>query len=104
MDETINSGKVKVWDLYTNEVIYSLPGYSPSAMTPDGKVLICCSEGNGILVWDLEFNQEICTFQGHTSPIWEIALSPNREWIASYGTDQTIKIWGIPLSEAKSLK
>lgn len=89
-------GIVKIWDLYTDEVIYSLPGYSPSAMTPDGKVLVFCTQAAEIIVWDIEMNQEICVLPGHSSQIRQIALSSNREWIASYSEDQMIKIWGVP--------
>ncbi len=99
------NGTVQVWDLHTDEVIYSLTGRSPSAMTPDGKVLVCCTDLNEIIVWDLEFNQEICTLEGHSAPIQKIALSRDREFIASHSTvtgtgepilDHTIKIWGVP--------
>jgi WD40 repeat protein len=74
-------------------------------MTPDGKVLVCCTDLNEIIVWDLEFNQEICTLEGHSAPIQKIALSRDREFIASHSTvtgtgepilDHTIKIWGVP--------
>jgi len=99
------NGTVQVWDLHTDEVIYSLTGRSPSAMTPDGKVVVCCSDLNEIIVWDLEFNQEICTLEGHSAPIQKIALSRDREFIASNSTvkgtgelfrEHTLKIWGVP--------
>jgi WD40 repeat protein len=98
------NGTVQVWDLYTDEVKYSLTGRSPSAMTPDGKVLVYCSDLNEIIVWDLEFNQEICTLEGHSVPIQKIALSRDREFIASHSTvkgtgepilERTLKIWGV---------
>ncbi len=98
------NGTVQVWDLHMDEVIYSLTGCSPSAMTPDGKVVVCCSDLNEIIVWDLEFNQEICTLEGHSAPIQKIALSRDRKFIASHSTvkgtgepilDRTLKIWGV---------
>lgn len=96
----IRDKSVKVWDLNTDQVIYSfsdycLSGCSPTAMTPDGKVLAYCNEAHEIVLWDLEFNQEIRTLPGNTSPIRSICLSCDREWIVSYDTDQTIKIYGL---------
>ena len=33
--------------------------------------------------------------KGHTSPIGYLAMSSHREFIASYSTDSSIRIWGI---------
>jgi WD40 repeat protein len=65
-------------------------------MTPDGKVSVCCSEENGIIVWDIQNNQHICTLEGQPQPIQHLTLSSNREWIASYTSEQTIRIYGLP--------
>lgn len=97
----IRDNSVKVWDLSTDQVIYSFPGYrpvpgcSPTAMTPDGKVLAYCNETNGIVLWDLEVNQEIRTLPENSSPIQVICLSSDREWVVSYDVDQTIKVYGL---------
>jgi WD40 repeat protein len=64
-------------------------------MTPDGKVLAYCNETNEVVLWDLEVNQKICTLLGNTSPIKSIYLSSDREWVVSYETNQTIKIYGL---------
>ena len=64
-------------------------------MTPDGKVLAYCNETNGIVLWDLEVNQEIRTLPENSSSIHVICLSSDREWVVSYDGDQTIKIYGL---------
>ena len=92
----LREGKVSIWDLSTRQVKSSLPGILPTTMTPDGKVSVCCSEENGIIVWDIQNNQHICTLEGQLQPIQHLALSPNREWIASYTSEQTIRIYGLP--------
>jgi hypothetical protein len=97
----IRDNSIKVWDLNTDQVIYSFPGYhpvserSPTAMTPDGRVLAYCNETNGIVLWNLEVNQEIHTLPENSSPIRAICLSSDREWVVSYDADQTIKIYGL---------
>jgi WD40 repeat protein len=73
----------------------TIPGCSPTAMTPDGKVLVYCNNGNEIVLWDLEINREIRTFPANSSPIQAIYLSRDREWVISYDADQNIKIYGL---------
>lgn len=90
----IRNNVLKVWNLITDKVIYDLGGNSPSIMTPDGRVLIC-ADRNNILIYDLLTQEKICTLEGHKYKITHIALSPDRETIASYSIDGTIKIWGI---------
>lgn len=97
----IRDKSVKVWDLNTDQVIYSFPGYypvpgcSPTAMTPDGKVLAYCNDANEIVLWELEVNQRICTLPENSSPIRAICLSSDREWIVTYDAEQTIRIYGL---------
>jgi WD40 repeat protein len=91
----IREQSVKVWDVNTDRVLYTFSGHSPTAMTPDGKVLAYCNDTNEVVLWDLEVNQKICTFPGNASPIQAICLSSDREWVVSYDTDQTIKIYGL---------
>ena len=86
---------VIVWDINTDQIIYSFLGCSPTAMTPDGKVLAYCDNTNNIVLWELDINQKICTLSGNRSPIQAICLSSNREWVVSYDADQTIKIYGL---------
>ena len=92
----IRDNAVNVWDLNTDRIIYSFPAYSPTAMTPDGKVLAYCNDRNEIVLWDLDVNERICTLPENPSPIQAICLSSDREWVVSYDDAQTIKIYGLP--------
>ncbi|GAB4386792.1 MAG: hypothetical protein Kow00121_54130 [Elainellaceae cyanobacterium] len=91
----IRDNSVKVWDLNTDQILYSFPGCPPTAMAPDGKVLAYCNDANGIILWDLEVNQEIRTLPKNSSSFRAICLSSNREWVVSYDAHQTIKIYGL---------
>lgn len=91
----MRDNSVKVWDLNTDQILCSFPGWSPTAMTPDGKVLAYCNDVNAIILWDLEVNQEIRTLSENSSPLRAICLSSDREWVVSYDTNQTIKIYGL---------
>jgi WD40 repeat protein len=91
----IRDHSVKVWDINTDRIIYSFPGLSPTAMTPDGKVIAYSNNANEVCLWDLEVNQKICNFTGNKSPVRSICLSSDREWVVSYDADQTIRIYGL---------
>ncbi len=65
-------------------------------MSRDGRVLIYCTDNYEIIVWDLVTSKKIHTLEGHTAPIVYLAMSSDREFIASYSIDRSIKIWGIP--------
>lgn len=89
-------GQVCVWKLMSDEILHSFSEVSPCLMSANGRVLIFCTNSYEIIVWDLATNKKLCSLQGHSSPISHIAMSNDREFIASYSIDRTIKIWGVP--------
>lgn len=91
----MRNGRLKVWNLTTDKMLYSFVGNAPSTLTGGGKHLIC-AEFNNILVYDLHSQNVICTLVGHKDKITHIVLSPDRQAIASYSIDGNIRIWSIP--------
>jgi WD40 repeat protein len=71
---------VKVWNLQTGEVQFTLQGHSDSvlavAVTADGKRVISGSDDNTVKVWNLETGEEIATFTGEY-PSYSCAVTPN---------------------------
>ncbi|MHC5734552.1 WD40 repeat domain-containing protein [Nostoc sp.] len=94
----IRQDEVCVWELISDRILYTSSGVAPCLMSLDGRVLIYCTDNYEIVVWDLAMNRKLCTLQGHTAPIGYVAMSSDREFIASYSIDRTIKIWGVPQS------
>ncbi|MFW9257417.1 WD40 repeat domain-containing protein [Nostoc sp. CALU 546] len=94
----IREKKVCVWELISDRILYTSSGVAPCLMSSDGRVLIYCTDNYEIVVWDLAMNRNLCTLQGHTAPISYVAMSSDRNFIASYSIDRTIKIWGVPES------
>jgi WD40 repeat protein len=88
--------KVCVWELRSDLILDSFPYEAPCLMSSDGRVLIYCTNNYEIVVWDLALKRELCTLQDHSAPIIYVAMSSDREFIASYSADRSIKIWGIP--------
>ena len=89
------SKKIRVWDVYSGEIIYSLDGDLPATMSIDGKLLAYCNCEMKIIVWDVESNQEFCTSSESSAKIERIAFSPDAKWLASYNQNQKIDIWSV---------
>ena len=92
----IREERVSVWELQCDRIIYSVNEVSPCILSTDGRVLIYATNRNKIVVRDLIAQRNLCTLQGHNAPVAYLALSEDREFIASYSIDKQIKIWAIP--------
>ena len=67
------------------------------AFSPDGETLISAGD-NTIKLWNLVSGKLIRTLRGHAdnwseSAVTSLAVSPNGKFIASGGTDNTVRIW-----------
>jgi WD40 repeat protein len=66
------------------------------AFTPDETVLASAG-GNAsdfaIHLWDVVNNQSLGTLDGHTGIVWDVAFSPNGQYLASVSSDTTLKVW-----------
>jgi WD40 repeat protein len=95
-------GKVQYWDVPTGRpgrVVKPLltlrgPGDVRSvAISPDGQLLAAAGYDCTAKVYDLSTGQELCTFQGHTGPLFSIAFTPDGARVATASFDGSIKIW-----------
>jgi len=82
--------------LQSDKIIYSLEEVCPCILSTDGRVLIYATANHEIVIRDLVADRDLCVLQGHDALIAYLALSEDREFIASYSCDRQIKIWGIP--------
>ena len=92
----IREEKLCAWKLQSDKIIYTVSEMCPCILSTDGRVLIYATAKNSIIVRDLLAEKDLCVLQGHNAPIAYLALSSDREFIASYSIDRKIKIWGIP--------
>ena len=84
------------WELQSDRIIYTASEMSPCILSTDGRVLIYATANYEIVIRDLVADRELVTLQGHDAPIAYLALSEDRQFLASYSIDRQIKIWAIP--------
>jgi WD40 repeat protein len=88
--------KICVWELLSDRIIHTTPEVGTCIMSGDGRILAYGTSMGDLVIWDLNLDREVCRLVGHTAPIGCITISEDREFIATYCTDLSIKIWGIP--------
>jgi WD40 repeat protein len=49
-----------------------------------------------IRIWDLQRAREVAVLRGHTNLVKAVAISRDRQWIASGSDDKTVRLWGVP--------
>jgi WD40 repeat protein len=94
----VREDKVQVWELSTDRIIDCFSNAYLCTISSDGRVLAYCTNDYKIVIWDIHNKEELCILRGHGSPIAHITMSFDREFIASYSIDGTIRIWGVPES------
>jgi len=60
-------------------------------------LIATASMDSTVKVWDLRQNttSAVFTFQGHKDGVYDLAISPDGNWIASGGLDGSLKVWEI---------
>jgi WD40 repeat protein len=92
----LRNEKICVWELLSDRIIHATDEVGTCIMSPDGRIFAYGASTGDLVIWDLDLHREVCRLVGHTAPIGCITISEDREFIATYCTDLSIKIWGIP--------
>jgi WD40 repeat protein len=86
---------VNIWDVGTGSHIKGYIGYGPcAALTPDGKYALAQYMSDYLVLVDIDTNEVKCTFEGHSSFIRSLAISPDGHWAVSGGAS-TIRVWDL---------
>jgi WD40 repeat protein len=94
----LRENKICAWELLTDRIIFTISDSDPmpSTLSPDGRIMMYGTSSGDLVIWDLEIDREVCKLTGHTEPIRFITISEDREFVATYSENHSIKIWGIP--------
>jgi WD40 repeat protein len=97
---TSEDGTARLWDVATGRPIGPPMRHGSGvkllrgAFRPDGTRLVTCSADGTVCQWDARTGVEVAPpFEGHAGEVSAAVYSPDGQWIASGGADQTVRLW-----------
>eukprot|EP01038_Epipyxis_sp_PR26KG_P005419 gene5419-7508_t len=88
---------VKIWDISTGNVLFSLEGHLASVMSIGwnnyGKKVASASKDKLIKIWDVETGLLLSTLKGHSNAVNTLQWSPIDNRIVSGSRDTTLRVW-----------
>lgn len=95
-----------VWNATNGAMLVALRGHtkpvSSVAFSRDGQRIVTGSFDKTARVWEastgrelriLPTGMELGTLKGHSAPVASVTFSPDGQWIATAGDDQTARVW-----------
>ena len=91
---------VRLWDVQSQQHIFTLEHINDRARSPitaavfsyDGQLL--ATAGQHVKLWDIGSHTELTTLQ-HDAPVWDLAFSPDGQFLAAGDQGGSVKIWDV---------
>jgi len=83
----------------TNEAVAlhgHLSAITMGVFTPDGNRAITASTDETARLWNLQNQQEIRKYLGHTGPLYALAISGDGQTLVTGAQDNTVRLWDVP--------
>lgn len=71
------------------------PVYKSQFLHNSNSHLLSCSEDSTVRLWNLSSQVNMCLYKGHSSAVWDLAVSSTDMWFASCSHDTTAKLWTL---------
>ncbi|OLP18236.1 hypothetical protein BST81_11805 [Leptolyngbya sp. 'hensonii'] len=89
---------IKIWDLQAGDLLYTVARQSTReffVLGSGGSLLVRSPAGDPQRAEIRQSGELEYFLYGHEAPIRALALSPDRQWVATGGDDRTIRIWDV---------
>lgn len=94
--------KASIWDINTASLITTLTtGFETYyfAFAPEKGWLLLSGETGRIQCWNIERQELLHVFEGHSSVIWSLSVDRTTQRLASASSDHTVRIWDLGRKE-----